>query len=193
MLLDFNLARNWSFGNNSSPLDELGGTLTYMAPERLGLLASAGSGPIDTCQSSEMQSSKAMIHTVPTFIPWESSCWKPSRPCTPGEVMRDRDVPEPAEGAAQTRRGPCVVPRAGLSASIRAFESAACRTIPPALHAILERCLAVAPARPVSAGVELAEDLDRWRADLPLAYAPEPFWAQTFPAVCGRTRSCSLP
>ena len=29
--------------------------------------------------------------------------------------------------------------------------------------------------------VELAEDLDRWRADLPLAYAAEPFWAQTLP------------
>ncbi len=36
--------------------------------------------------------------------------------------------------------------------------------------------------------LELAEDLDRWRADLPLAYAAEPFWAQTLPRCARRSK-----
>ena len=74
----------------------------------------------------------------------------------------------------------------GALAVIRASESAAGQTIPAALRAILERCLAVRPADRYRRGLELAEDLNRWRADLPLAYAVEPFWAQTVPRCARR-------
>ena len=76
----------------------------------------------------------------------------------------------------------------GALAVIRAAESAAGQTIPPALRAILERCLAVRPAGRYRRALELAEDLDRWRADLPLAYAAEPFWAQTLPRCARRNK-----
>ena len=35
MLLDFNLARDWSPKEQNRPLEDSGGTLAYMAPERL--------------------------------------------------------------------------------------------------------------------------------------------------------------
>jgi tetratricopeptide (TPR) repeat protein len=49
------------------------------------------------------------------------------------------------------------------------------------LRAILERCLEPDPARRYRRALELAEDLDRWRTDRPLAYADEPFWRQAVP------------
>ena len=46
------------------------------------------------------------------------------------------------------------------------------------------------PARgPICPRLELAEDLDRWRADRPLAYAAEPFWAQTLPRLVRRKKT----
>ena len=40
--------------------------------------------------------------------------------------------------------------------------------------------------------LELAEDLDRWRTDRPLAYAAEPFWAQTLPRLVPREEALLL-
>ena len=45
-----------------------------------------------------------------------------------------------------------------------------------------------APRADTGGRLELAEDLDRWRADLPLAYAAEPFWAQTLPRCARRNK-----
>jgi tetratricopeptide (TPR) repeat protein len=66
-------------------------------------------------------------------------------------------------------------------ALVRDFAAASGRPIAPALGAILERCLDPAPARRYRRALELAEDLDRWRTDRPLAYADEPFWGQAVP------------
>ncbi|MEO6807674.1 MAG: hypothetical protein ABI353_00990, partial [Isosphaeraceae bacterium] len=48
--------------------------------------------------------------------------------------------------------------------------------VPSGLRPILERCLAPDPADRYGRAAELAEDLDRWRADRHLAYADEPAW-----------------
>ena len=182
MLLDFNLARNWSFDKNNSPLDELGGTLAYMVPERLSSLASSGAAPVDTWQSSEIPLAKGNDPHSADIYSLGIVLLEALTSTTPAEAMRKREVPEPAPREPRSIAAEYGSFRErGAAAVIGAFESAAGRKVPPALHAILDRCLAVRPEDRYRRALELAEDLDRWRADLPLAYAPEPFWAQTVP------------
>ena len=56
------------------------------------------------------------------------------------------------------------------------------RTIPPGLRVILERALDPDPTGRYRRGRELAEDLDRWRSNRPLAFTIEPFWGYTVPS-----------
>ena len=189
MLLDFNLARNWSFDKTNGPLEVPGGTLDYMAPERLGAIASVGSTALDSWRSSEVEPSegddphRADIYSLGIVL------LEALTAASPAEAMRDRDAPA---RAAQKLRDLAAeygsFRERGALAVIRASESAAGQTIPPALRAILERCLAVRPADRYRRALELAEDLDRWRADLPLAYAAEPFWSQTLPRCARRSK-----
>ncbi len=189
MLLDFNLARKWSFDKTNGPLEDQGGTLDYMAPERLASLASLGSTALDSWRSGEVEPSegddphRADIYSLGIVL------LEALTAVSPAEVMRDRDAPA---RAAQTLRDLaaeyCSFRERGALAVIRAFESAAAQTIPPALRTILESCLAVRPAARYRRALELAEDLDRWRADLPLAYAAEPFWSQTLPRCVRRSK-----
>ena len=76
--------------------------------------------------------------------------------------------------------------------TLREAEAGAPRVISPGLRAILERCLDPDPVRRYHRGLELAEDLDRWRADRPLLTAPEPFWGQTVPRSLRRQRPAIL-
>jgi serine/threonine protein kinase len=189
MLLDFNLARKWAFDKTNGPLEDQGGTLDYMAPERLASLASGGSTALDSWRSSEVEPSeggdphRADIYSLGIVLLGALTA------ASPAEVIRDRDAPA---RAAQTLRDLAAeygsFRERGALAVIRASESAAGQTIPPALRAILKRCLAVRPAGRYRRALELAEDLDRWRADLPLAYAAEPFWAQTLPRCARRSK-----
>ena len=189
MLLDFNLARNWSFDKTNGPLEVPGGTLDYMAPERLGAIASVGSTALDSWRSSEVEPSegddphRADIYSLGIVL------LEALTAASPAEAMRDRDAPA---RAAQKLRNLAAeygsFRERGALAVIRASESAAGQTIPPALRAILERCLAIRPADRYRRALELAEDLDRWRADLPLAYAAEPFWSQTLPRCARRSK-----
>jgi tetratricopeptide (TPR) repeat protein len=48
--------------------------------------------------------------------------------------------------------------------------------LPPGLRSILARCLAPDPVDRYQRASELAEDLDRWRTDRPLAFASERSW-----------------
>src|SRR5207248_2301773 len=66
-------------------------------------------------------------------------------------------------------------------ALVRDAEAASGRTIAPGLRTILARCLDPDPSRRYGRALELAEDLDRWRGNRPLAFADEPFWAQIVP------------
>ena len=189
MLLDFNLAWNWSFDKTNGPLEDPGGTLAYMAPERLGAVVSVGSTAFDTWRSSAVEPSagddphSADIYSLGIVL-LEALTAAP-----PTAVMRDRDAP-----ARTPKKMPDLAAEygsfreRGALAVIRASESATGQTIPPALRAILERCLAVRPAGRYRRALELAEDLDRWRADLPLAYAAEPFWSQTLPRCARRSK-----
>ena len=189
MLLDFNLARNWSFDKTNGPLEVPGGTLDYMAPERLGAIASVGSTALVSWRSSEVEPSegddphRADIYSLGIVL------LEALTAASPAEAMRDRDAPA---RAAQKLRDLAAeygsFRERGALAVIRASESAAGQTIPPALRAILEGCLAVRPADRYRRALELAEDLDRWRADLPLAYAAEPFWSQTLPRCARRSK-----
>src|SRR5262249_7177004 len=77
----------------------------------------------------------------------------------------------------------------GAGAVIRLAEARAGKSIPSALRVILARCLAARPSDRYDRALELAEDLDRWRSDRPMAYATEPFWTQTLPRVVRRKRT----
>ena len=76
----------------------------------------------------------------------------------------------------------------GATLAIRESEQCGRRAITPGLRAILARCLDPDPDRRYRRGLELAEDLDRWRMDRPLAYTSEPFWGQIVPRVLRRQR-----
>ncbi|HMF38810.1 MAG TPA: serine/threonine-protein kinase, partial [Isosphaeraceae bacterium] len=189
MLLDFNLARKWSFDKTNGPPEDPGGTLAYMAPERLASLASLGSTAIDTWRSSEVEPLEGDDPHSADIYSLGIVLLEALTAASPAEAMRDRDTPA---RAARTLRDLAAeygsFRERGALAVIRAFESATGQMIPPALRAILERCLAVRPAARYRRGLELAEDLDRWRADLPLAYAAEPFWSQTLPRCARRSK-----
>src|SRR5262249_15516899 len=76
----------------------------------------------------------------------------------------------------------------GARAIIRDSQLAGRRAIAPGLRAILESCLDPQAAGRYRRGLELAEDLDRWRTHRPLAFAAEPFWSQTVPRWLRRQR-----
>ena len=60
------------------------------------------------------------------------------------------------------------------------------------MRTILERCLDPDPARRYRRAWELAEDLDRWRTNRPLAFTAEPFWSQSLPRWMRRQRRAIL-
>ncbi len=189
MLLDFNLARNWSLVKTEGPPGDLGGTLVYMAPERLRSLVQRGSlegkdegsderpaGVWDDPHRSDIYSLGLVLLEGLTGA-------------SPAEVIHDgaatvgssTGIRALAEAYARFHEN-------GATAVIRAFEAAGRRTVPAGLRGILERCLAAEPARRFRRSLELAEDLDRWRSDLPLAYTTEHFWSQTLPRAVRRNR-----
>lgn len=193
MLLDFNLARKWAFDKSNGPLEDQGGTLAYMAPERLASLASGGSTALDSWRSSGVEPSKGGDPHSADIYSLGIVLLEALTAASPEEVMRDRDAPARAAQALRDLAEEYGSFRErGALAVIRSFESTAHQTISPALRAILEGCLAVRPAARYRRALELAEDLDRWRADLPLAYAAEPFWAQTLPRCARRSKKLLL-
>ena len=67
-------------------------------------------------------------------------------------------------------------------------ESAGERKVPPGLRAILEHALEPDAGNRFRRARDLAEDLDRWRTNRPLAFATEPFWGHTVPSWMKRRR-----
>jgi eukaryotic-like serine/threonine-protein kinase len=152
LLLDMNLSTDWrgSDSDAGGPAADLGGTLAYMAPERLSAIAKGG----EEAPSKVPDRHRADLYALGLVLLEALTGQAP-------EVPRAR--PKDARALAST-----------LAEGRRCLPALGGRSIPPALRSILAKCLAPDPLDRYARGNELAEDLDRWRADRPLAIADEP-------------------
>lgn len=147
MLLDFNLALDWN-GPDDLPNPGQGGTLAYMAPERLRALLQAG-----TARPSAAERHRADIYALGLILaealggapPWS-------------DAPHDRPIRELAAHLAERRAAPDFTPRQ-------------LRAVPAPLRPILARCLAPDPADRYRTAADLAADLDRFRLDQPPCHA----------------------
>jgi tetratricopeptide (TPR) repeat protein len=156
MLLDFNLAVGWSSSGTEELPDDAGGTLPYMPPERLLALAD----PRGSTVPRTLDRHRADVYSLGMVLL---------------ESLTGRPPAQPSGRAASTRAlaaALAVSRQAGVGPMIRASGT----SIPPELRSILARCLAPDPVDRYQRASELAEDLDRWRTDRPLAFASERSW-----------------
>jgi len=152
MLLDFNLALDWSaVDRGRSGSGDPGGTLAYMAPERLRALAQPGR----VVRPDPLARHRADLYALGLVLAEALGA------SLPAVAQTGRANPREYAAKLAESRG-------------EAFLRRILREIPPALRPIVARCLAADPADRYSRAAELAEDLDRFRHDLPLAFAPVP-------------------
>jgi serine/threonine protein kinase/Flp pilus assembly protein TadD len=144
MLLDFSLARDTRLHGNPAAA-YVGGTLPYMAPEQL---AAFGSGQVRADARSDLYSLGLIV--------WELLAGRPAF------SMPDGSLPE--------RLARMIADRRAGAPDVRLRNSA----VTPAVASILQRCLEADPERRYQTAGQLAEDLDRHLADLPLRWSPEP-------------------
>jgi eukaryotic-like serine/threonine-protein kinase len=144
MLLDFNLAQDTKRRGNLAAA-EVGGTLPYMAPEQLEAF---GEGRPQPDPRSDIYALGLILYELLTLqLPFRL-------PQGPVDECITRLI-------TQRRVGPPDVRRAN-------------RDVSPAVAAIVRRCLDGNVARRYQSARQLADDLDRHLADLPLRHAPEP-------------------
>ncbi len=186
MLLDFNLAQDWSLAADGRPLEDVGGTLAYMAPERLRAIVSgrasqpelldAAVGRDESSAEDRFEPHRADIYSLGMVL------LEAIAGAAPLSALGDETGPTWAgKGLCEWAALHASFREQGAAAVIGAAVSRSGKSVPAALRAILERCLAPRSNDRYRRALELAEDLDRWRTDRPLAYASEPFWAQTVP------------
>ncbi len=152
MLFDFNLAIDWRPDVMENMAGRYGGTLAYMAPERLEAVASPSISSIP--QASDRHN--ADLYSLGLVLLEATTGFAPSVP--QGKLA----AREAARLLAESRNQ-------GVS-----FSEPASSSLPAALKSVLDRCLAADPRDRYSSGGELAEDLDRFRLSKPLKYAAEP-------------------
>jgi len=208
MMLDFNLARDWAAAGPDANLADPGGTLAYMAPERLRDLAQpvrSSNGAGLSCLLAETHSSSADqispeekggseladprphlsdIYSLGMVLIEALSGRPPAQVPVPGDRAPSRRFASLKSAALAF-----ALARSGSPATwIRAFLASAGYPVSSGLHSILEQCLDPNPLARYRRGWELAQDLDRWRTDKPLAFAPEPLWSQALPRWVWRRR-----
>ncbi|GAC1465003.1 MAG: hypothetical protein NVSMB9_04230 [Isosphaeraceae bacterium] len=173
MLLDFNLAVGWrpeATGRGTGELpDEVGGTLAYMAPERLRTVAE----PLQAPRLSLPDRHRADVFSL-GLVMLEMLTGRP--PDLPGG--QTQSLSQQASAYVSVRRQ-------GGEVIIRSTRT----TLPAGLRAILARCLAPHPADRYGRARELAEDLDRWRTDRALAHAREPMLSNSLTRWARRRRT----
>jgi serine/threonine protein kinase/tetratricopeptide (TPR) repeat protein len=212
MMLDFNLARDWLADGFGAKQADAGGTLAYMAPERLRDLAQANqftSRALLAGESSHEPSGSARQAAGVLKCGGETADQRPhladiySLGMVLLEALLGR-LPEQLvirAGGMPSKRPATFKAAAAAAANCRSGSPA--NWIRPALGAagyrdscglrsILERCLDPNPQARYRRGWELAQDLDRWRTDKPLAFAAEPLLSQVLPRWLRRQRRLLL-
>ncbi|MGP0066504.1 MAG: protein kinase domain-containing protein [Isosphaeraceae bacterium] len=150
MLLDFNLAREPVAEDGSTgDADSLGGTVDYMAPEHLRALAQGGPEAVDG-RSDIYSLGVVLFEALTGQRPFDSP-------------RRGSSIVEALLRAADERQRSAPRPRAIDPA------------IPPALDAVVRRCLEPDPDDRYDFAAELAADLHSVANDLPLPYTREPW------------------
>ncbi|WP_435009104.1 protein kinase domain-containing protein [Tundrisphaera lichenicola] len=153
MLFDFNLAVDWHGIGRGEPASDAGGTLAYMAPERLHAIArgpdEVGGRPIDLHRADLYGMGLVLLESL---------------------TGRGPEVPRPTGGSPRDSAEALARSRRDLPGPLRGRGR---HSIPPTLRSILAKCLAPDPADRYARGVELAQDLDCWREDRPLVFADE--------------------
>jgi eukaryotic-like serine/threonine-protein kinase len=207
MLLDFNLARDGSPFGTIDQVDEVGGTVPYMAPERVCAMSASASVLADLTVSG-----KRTIGTV--FLPFsERGSFEGGT--LAGVRAHQADIYSlgvvllealtcrtPAESGVQPALSPSA-PWGTLKSPAKMFakaqvhsarlrvdeaQAASGRTIPAGLRAILEHALDPTPSYRYHRARDFAEDLDRWCSNRPLAFAAEPLWRYTIPSWIRRRK-----
>ncbi|QDV36029.1 serine/threonine-protein kinase [Tautonia plasticadhaerens] len=161
MLLDFNLSTDWQpDAPPGSPSGEAGGTLAYMAPERLRAIAE----PELASPPGREARHRADLYALGLIL---------------REALTGRPplVPSPTDASPRSGRDLAARLAADRTAGDPDFRPLLA-SIPPGLRVILRRCLAPAPSERYPLASHLADDLDRWRTGLPLAHAHPPRWLE---------------
>ena len=210
MLLDFNLAREGLPLGSIDNVGDPGGTVAYMAPERLSALASefvrvdmmSLSEPADCLAHVPISPRESVRGGAPSdsnvhqadiyslgLVLLEAMTTRIPSPLNPGPAVTISAGSSSVESAAR------FYAQARLRIArvvIDEAEASSGRRIPPGLRAILEHALDPVPKRRYYRASDFAEDLDRWRSDRPLAFAPEPFWRHTIPSWMRRRQRLLL-
>jgi serine/threonine protein kinase/tetratricopeptide (TPR) repeat protein len=148
LLLDFNLAEDVK-RRSAVAVAHVGGTLPYMSPEQL-MAFRDGNGLVDG--RSDIYSLGLIIFHLLTGQHAFPARKGQSRMILP-RLIEDRKTTAP---------------------SLRALN----RSISPAVEAIVLHCLEAEPERRYGSARQLAEDIERHRADMPLKHIPEPSFVE---------------
>jgi serine/threonine protein kinase len=147
MLLDFNLAREPWTERRGAAAERVGGTLAYMAPEHLEALLKGHAKGLDH---------RADIYSLALVL-------QEALDSSPGPGRDDMTAVEGGlRRLLEARRSGPPRPRDGG------------RPIPPALRAVLGKCLSPDPSERHGSAAELAADLQAVADAAPLRYAREP-------------------